>query len=88
MMDDKESIQHQVNEWVAGRPWHNTVRDECCPDFSCCRPDLIWPDEMRKEFAASDDQTQQEMCMCGLGLALTELSPEKSVHIAGKSSEH
>lgn len=27
--------------WAAGYPQHNQHDDECCPDFSCCNPDLF-----------------------------------------------
>lgn len=27
----------QLMEWLAGRPIHNPIDNECCPDFSCCR---------------------------------------------------
>ena len=27
----------QLIEWVAGRPIHNPIDNECVPDFSCCR---------------------------------------------------
>ena len=82
-MNDRESVRHQLNEWVAGRPWHNAVRDECCPDFSCCNPDKMWPKEMRVEFANADDQTQQEMCFAGLGKLLSE---ESIIYIIYRSS--
>ena len=33
---DKCSIYYQMWLWVFGKSTHNTLRDECCPDFSCC----------------------------------------------------
>ena len=26
----------QMLSWAEGRPYHEPVNDECCPDFSCC----------------------------------------------------
>lgn len=45
----KPQAQHQYRErarvqalsWAMGRSYHNRVDDECCPDFSCCTPDLF-----------------------------------------------
>jgi hypothetical protein len=30
--------------WVRGEAKHNDVDDECCPDFSCCIPQLFEAD--------------------------------------------
>ena len=43
--------KEQLDEWVKGNSIHNKERDECCPDFSCCTPELLAPEEKRKEFA-------------------------------------
>ena len=34
-------IREQMFKWVNGNPTHNHIDDECCPDFSCCYPDLF-----------------------------------------------
>jgi len=31
----------QLKHWLSGDSRHNTERDECCPDFSCCYPELL-----------------------------------------------
>jgi hypothetical protein len=31
----------QAEAWVRGESKHNDIDNECCPDFSCCRPDLF-----------------------------------------------
>jgi len=31
-----------------GQPYHNNIDDECCPDFSCCHPDLFEKDETKR----------------------------------------
>lgn len=60
--DYKSASAHQLMEWVEGRPWHNPFTPdgrygekpedgECCPDFSCCVPDVLQPREKREEFA-------------------------------------
>lgn len=41
----KERAQQQALAWAQGNPYHNTVDDECCPDFGCCVPSLFTKDE-------------------------------------------
>lgn len=31
----------QAKQWISGESVHNTIDDECCPDFSCCEPNLF-----------------------------------------------
>lgn len=38
----------QMDAWVNGRSEHNTVDDECCPDFSCCHPTCFEPDREKR----------------------------------------
>lgn len=33
---DRFSLYLQTFLWLFGYSWHNSVRDECTPDFSCC----------------------------------------------------
>ena len=47
-MTDEESVGYQVFMWVQGNSLHNPIRDECCPDFSCCDPKGQWDEPMRK----------------------------------------
>jgi hypothetical protein len=42
----------QIERWAAGVPYHNGIDNECCPDFSCCRPEMFEPDAaLRREQA-------------------------------------
>lgn len=41
----------QLASWVEGKPIH--LPEQCCPDFSCCRPELLAPKEVREVFAAA-----------------------------------
>jgi len=34
--------------WVDGESQHNKVDDECCPDFSCCHPELFEKDKDKR----------------------------------------
>lgn len=40
----QERVRLQTLAWAEGHPRHNRVDDECCPDFSCCMPDLFTAD--------------------------------------------
>ncbi len=44
----QERARRQGEEWVQGDSRHNTVDDECCPDFSCCVPTLFEPDRSKR----------------------------------------
>ena len=91
-----EAQSHQLREWVAGRPWHNPwspnadapdytnkASGECCPDFSCCRPGLLWPRKKREAFANAEGHARFEM----LWEALTGLTAGEGVYIAGGNVE-
>jgi hypothetical protein len=77
-------IAEQLAAWVAGKPVHNVIRDECCPDFSCCRPDLLWPEQQRKLFASRPD-LQEQMLFMSLSAALELAGID--VYIAGQQTE-
>ena len=36
----KTTCNIQLILWVLGFSIHNKYGDECCPDFSCCAPEL------------------------------------------------
>ena len=77
----------QLERWVKGESVHNSTTDECCPDFSCCSPNLLWPKEKRVAFAEAsveeDDEKTFEMLMGGLGNLLEQEGLDKDVRIAG-----
>lgn len=59
--DYATAADHQLREWVAGRPWHNpwapeglNKGGECCVDFSCCRRELLAPTARRNAYLAAD----------------------------------
>jgi hypothetical protein len=86
------ATQHQLREWAEGRPWHNpwspgattpfygdTREGECCPDFSCCRPDMIWNRERRYAFVGADDDTRSQM----LFGAIFNLTDPDTTYVSG-----
>lgn len=44
----QERVKAQTLAWAQGQPRHNNIDDECCPDFSCCQPDLFEQDEAER----------------------------------------
>lgn len=44
----KERVKAQTLKWAQGVPYHNRIDDECCPDFSCCQPDMFEQDEAKR----------------------------------------
>ncbi len=71
----------QLTEWVKGNSIHNKDRDECCPDFSCCRPELLAPVHERKAFAkyylSGDEKSANGMLMAFLSRVLSKISDKK-----------
>ena len=69
-MEKVDSIEIQLTAWVKGESLHNSDRDECCPDFSCCN-DYLAPVEERERFALAhktgDEETVMNMLMMFLG---------------------
>ena len=66
---------------------HDKERGECCPDFSCCQPQLFAPEEVRVMFRNAylkgDEDAVMRMLGEFLSKALAKLVPEKNVYIAG-----
>jgi len=91
----KDRCNYQLEEWVRGNSIHNTIDDECCPDFSCCNKDMNTPIVDRKVFKAlhdkEDDKQAQEtkmgMLYGFLGTAIANYVPNKKVHIIDGNTE-
>ena len=81
----------QLAWWVAGKLVHNEG-GECCPDFSCCQPDLLASVKERKAFQRAHQNADEETRMAMLGTflrrAMEKAAPLKKVkvHIAGEQT--
>src|SRR5271170_2025805 len=73
--------QEQLARWAAGESVCPNTKHDCCPDFSCCRPQLAWPMEKRAKYVAADQGTREKMLMGSLGAAIDDLMAGKKVHI-------
>lgn len=75
----------QLQKWLDGESIHNKERDECCPDFSCCRSELLATKEIRQRFVFGDDRIQQGLLGMFLARAIQTYKPKKKVHISDGS---
>jgi len=73
----------QLRLWVEGKPAH---ADECCPDFSCCVPELLAPEHERKAFADATQEGRYAFLGGFLARAFANHGKTK-VHIAGDHGE-
>ncbi len=77
----------QLELWLNGESVHNDERDECCPDFSCCQPQLLADAATRQLFydAYVAKETKVEAALLGgfLGGAISNAVPKKKVYLAG-----
>lgn len=60
---------------------------ECCPDFSCCKPELQAPREVREAFAAASPRERDKFLMSFLTAAIELAGHADKVYIAGRDPE-
>jgi hypothetical protein len=64
----------QLALWAKGHSIHNNDTalpgGECCPDFSCCKPELRASDSERLEFMSASPARRSSMLMTFLGRML------------------
>lgn len=81
----KERLHQQTLDWSNGRPWHNNIDGECCPDFSCCHPELLAPKKVRERFLKAeqedDESTKTRMLGEFLSKMLDKELPENNIRI-------
>ena len=70
----------QMDEWVKGNSLHNTERDECCPDFSCCQKHYRASEGERRLFR-DRPELRDKMLMGFLGAVISKYG--KDVYVAG-----
>ncbi|MFQ6609148.1 MAG: hypothetical protein ACE5EE_11575, partial [Fidelibacterota bacterium] len=73
------SYEEQLDRWVEGESIHKSDTDECCPDFSCCRPELLTDKKTRELFRDSKEDVRLGL----LGGFLGEALAGKKAYIAG-----
>jgi len=71
------TMDEQLREWAKGNSIHNDLREECCPDFSCCNKKMNTPLEVRQKFVEANESTRMEMLRMFLGQAVATLGEPK-----------
>jgi hypothetical protein len=62
--------EEQLKMWVDGKAVCPNRDHECCPDFSCCKPHLMWDKERRERYMNTTQGEREKMCMGALGALL------------------
>jgi hypothetical protein len=80
-MSAKQKSQiEQLELWVQGESVHTEI---CCPDFSCCRPELKASQEDRDLYFSAFKNGKNELChemeMGFLGKAIETICKEKGL---------
>jgi len=79
-MTDEQSILYQLEQWAVGNALHNPIRNECCPDFSCCSDSKqMVPKEVRKQFYRAYKQRDHEIIMKMLSMMLSFAFPNANI---------
>lgn len=73
----------QLEEWLKGNPIHNKSKDECCPDFSCCKPDSLSPLNERQEFYNAFTSDNEEKIRGMLMMFLSKALQDENAYVAG-----
>jgi hypothetical protein len=75
----------QLKRWLEGSSQHLNTNGECCPDFSCCFPELLWSVERRAAFvraiAEKDESTKGRMLVEALNALIERMAQNKKVHV-------
>lgn len=68
----EKAYEEQLKRWVRGDSCHLIGKfDSCCPDFSCCNPELLVNKKIRETFYAAYKQKNNQVVQ---GLLTTFLS--------------
>jgi hypothetical protein len=77
--------QEQLTLWVEGTPVHRGKKEdpdnECCPDFSCCKPELLQPKAVREAYVVAQGEARMKFWALFLQAACSALAPDKSFHV-------
>jgi hypothetical protein len=71
----------QLSQGLDGHPQCPNASGECCPDFSCCKPELLAPIEARRAFINGTEEQRARWLMSFLGAAIAAHDSKKRVYI-------
>ena len=70
----EDRMMLQLHAWVRGHRVHNDIDNECCPDFSCCRPGTkMLPRRLRELFLR--DPASRRAIMADIIAELAQTDP-------------
>lgn len=76
-------LNEQLVKWRNGESIHDVEHNMCCPDFSCCQPQLLANKETREAFCRAeeigDEETKIQILMTFLAAAVSDYN----IYIAG-----
>lgn len=81
------TVDEQLEKWVNGESIHNDERDECCPDFSCCDPNLLTSEEERRKFYESNEEIRLKMLHIFFARFLSSMECE-NIYIVGDEANN
>lgn len=94
MTDEQQLILWMQGRLVGKKEKAHVVRyiagkkiEECCPDFSCCSPELLAPYRLRKEFF-NYPESRHKMLMGFLGQLLANMPKQKKSKIYLTDGRH
>ena len=73
----------QLQAWRFGVPLHDHERNQCCPDFACCRGVFLASPEERARFVTAGEPERMFMLSKWLGEAMEQHLGKKTVYVAG-----
>ena len=77
------TCEEQLQLWLKGKSVHNEERNECCPDFSCCKPEFLAPFEEREMFVEQLVKGDNSMLYMFLGRLINQEFPN-DVYLTGR----
>ena len=77
----------QLEKWIAGESICPNANGECCPDFSCCTPEILAPLEVRQKFVAADDEKRYGFLLHFLAALYAKEALDVKVRIFGEGRE-
>ena len=78
----RPTCDEQLAKWLAGEFVCPNTNNECCPDFSCCKPELQVSAPVRRAFIEGSPNQRHRWSMLFLG-ALVSSIKDKKVHAVG-----
>ena len=77
----------QLEAWQRGVAIHQVSNGgQCCPDFSCCRPELLAPQDVRDVFVEAYKQGHEDGTTRVLMTFLGNAFAESNIYIAGQEA--